>query len=319
MSETQRTPSWTRFQPCVQDGVLETTRPEPRDRYGFLEHRIPIGVAGSDVQNPFRLRPHSVKVTDGNLVLIVLPDLHGRSDLLEAALKHYPADTQFVFLGDAIDRGPDSRGTVRRLMELSDAGRVRLLCGNHEFMLLTAAELTRRADESGDESLRVGAANNFTNWERNGGTTVLLEYGGFDAASVPPELLAYFSRLELVYDGPGGYLCSHAAPPAWVKRYGSVEETIVWARPNDGPFPLPPGTHRSVHGHTPLKYPTWVGQHLYLDLGAFLTGSLCTFDLESDEAIVLQGPGTVELERLSELQSQQSDLIRPQPFTQLQV
>jgi serine/threonine protein phosphatase 1 len=266
-------------------------------------------------EKPTLRRAHSVKVAGGNLVLIVLPDLHGRSDLLEAALKHYPADTQFVFLGDAIDRGPDSRGTVRRLMELSDAGRIRLLCGNHEFMLLSAAELTRRAAESGDESLRVVASDHFINWERNGGTTVLAEFGGFDAASVPPELLEYFSRLELVYDGPAGYLCSHAAPPAWVSRYGSVEETIVWARPNDGPFPLPPGMHRSVHGHTPLKYPTWVGQHLYLDLGAFLTGALCTFDLETHEIIVLQGSGTVDLERLSELQSQQPDLIRPHPFT----
>ena len=271
------------------------------------------------VQKPYRQKKHSVKVAVGNLVLIVIPDLHGRSDLLDAALKHYPADTQFVFLGDAIDRGPDSRGTVRRLVELSDAGRITLLCGNHEFMLLSAAELEKRGKESGDESLLEAALNSFTNWERNGGTTVLAEFGGFDSKSVPAELLEYFSRLELVYDGPGGYLCSHAAPPAWVKRYGSVEETIVWARPNDGPFPLPPGTHRSVHGHTPLKYPTWVGQHLYLDLGAFLTGALCTFNLESYETIVLEGEGTVELERLSELQSQQSDLIRAHPFTRVQL
>jgi serine/threonine protein phosphatase 1 len=248
-------------------------------------------------------------------VLIVLPDLHGRSDLLTAAIAHYPADTHFVFLGDAIDRGPDSRGTVRRLMELSDAGRITLLCGNHELMLLKAADLTRRAQESGDDALFVEALNSFANWERNGGTTVLAEFSGFDAGSVPPELLEYFSRLELVYDGPGGYLCSHAAPPAWIKRYGSVEETIVWARPSDGPFPLPSGTLRSVHGHTPLKHPTWVGQHLYLDLGAFLTGALCTFDLESYETLVLKGEGTVELERLSELQSQMPDLIHPHPFT----
>ena len=47
-------------------------------------------------------------------------------------LKHYDGQSKVVFLGDAIDRGPDSYGVVKKLLEL-DA-----LCilGNHEFMSL---------------------------------------------------------------------------------------------------------------------------------------------------------------------------------------
>jgi serine/threonine protein phosphatase 1 len=252
-------------------------------------------------------------------VLIVLPDLHGRSDLLKAAIQHYPQDTQFVFLGDGIDRGPDSRGTVRQLVDLHDVGRMRLLCGNHEWMLLTAAEFERQAQETGDEAYRQAALERFANWERNGGTSVQEEFGGFGPDAVPTELLEYFSRLQLLFDGPGGVLCSHAAPPALVQRYGSVEETMLWARPNDGPFPLLPEVAASVHGHTPLAQPTWVGQHLYLDLGAFLTGALGAFDLESLEMIVFQGQGSVAREHLPELHSSQSNLIRTQAYTVIEV
>jgi serine/threonine protein phosphatase 1 len=252
-------------------------------------------------------------------MLIVFPDLHGRSDLLKAAIQHYPQDTQFVFLGDAIDRGPDSKGTVQQLVELHDAGRMTLLCGNHEWMLLTAAEFARQAQETGDEAYHQAALERFANWERNGGTSVQEEFGGFNPDTVPTELLEYFSRLQLLFDGPGGVLCSHAAPPALVQRYGSVEETMLWARPNDGPFALPSEVTVSVHGHTPLAQPTWVGQHLYLDLGAFLTGALSAFDLESLEMIVFQGQGSVPREHLPELRSGQSNLIRTQTCTVVEV
>ena len=47
--------------------------------------------------------------------VIVLPDLHGRCDLLDAAVQQFP-EAHFVQLGDAIDRGPQSIPAVERLL-----------------------------------------------------------------------------------------------------------------------------------------------------------------------------------------------------------
>ena len=80
-------------------------------------------------------------------MLIVLPDLHGRADLLEATVKYYPPDTNYVFLGDAIDRGPDSKGCIRQLIELHDAGRCVLIRGNHEVMVESAAHHEARSTD----------------------------------------------------------------------------------------------------------------------------------------------------------------------------
>ncbi|SFK46524.1 metallophosphoesterase [Succinivibrio dextrinosolvens] len=64
--------------------------------------------------------------------LFVMTDLHGCSQAMSRLLKHYDGSSKVVFLGDAIDRGPDSYGVVKKLLEL-DA-----LCilGNHEYISL---------------------------------------------------------------------------------------------------------------------------------------------------------------------------------------
>src|SRR3712207_4503161 len=86
-------------------------------------------------------------IPDGQRVYAI-GDIHGRSDLLETLLAKIEeddadrgeADTLLVFLGDLVDRGPDSRGVVERLLNLQ-GGRYRtsFLRGNHEEVLLRAA------------------------------------------------------------------------------------------------------------------------------------------------------------------------------------
>src|SRR5262249_28752546 len=67
----------------------------------------------------------------------VVGDIHGDLGALDRLLERLPApdarDT-LVFLGDYVDRGPDSRGVIERVRELSSNGpaRVVALRGNHE-------------------------------------------------------------------------------------------------------------------------------------------------------------------------------------------
>jgi serine/threonine protein phosphatase 1 len=249
---------------------------------------------------------------------ITLADLHGRSDLLEAAVARFPNDAHFVFLGDGIDRGPDSRGVASALLALCDAGRATLLLGNHEHMLLEAHELHAQWRDGAGNDVRVAARHSFKAWLHNGGRRTMREYGEFDEGSVPPELLEYLNRTVLSYRH-GEVLCSHAAPPVAHPRYRNAKDVALWSRPDDGPFALPEGVRRTVHGHTPLAAPTWVGPHLYSDLGAVFTGALCAVDLDSLEITVLAGKGEMPLGHFPELTSDPPGLVRLADFEVVEV
>jgi hypothetical protein len=68
-------------------------------------------------------------------------DVHGWSDRLAAVLRQVPGP--LVFMGDLIDRGPDSRGVLGRVRDLCVGGRARCLLGNHEYAMLRAIGVPR--------------------------------------------------------------------------------------------------------------------------------------------------------------------------------
>ena len=243
-------------------------------------------------------------------MILALADLHGRADLLEGVIAHVPDDTRFVFLGDAIDRGPRNRDTIQLLGKLADEGRMVLLKGNHEDMVESVdATYDRFALEEDPQQKRVrqsDALDALQNWVLNGGDSVILEYGGWDSGGpadafgpwgLPPELLEYAKRCVLEHR-EHGILCAHAAPPVLLKGHRSLEECMVWARPEEGPFPLPEGLRLSLHGHTPIRAPMKLGQNVFVDLGAVWTGHLCAYNLETDEITVYKGSGLTPLESL---------------------
>ncbi|WP_370073216.1 metallophosphoesterase [Novosphingobium sp. THN1] len=96
-------------------------------------------------------------------------DIHGRLDLFEQLLARIDADdasrgaadTTLILLGDLVDRGPDSRGVIERAMQLMATGKVRILAGNHEEMMLGSLR-----DE---ETMR--------HFLRHGGRETLFSYG----------------------------------------------------------------------------------------------------------------------------------------------
>ncbi len=249
-------------------------------------------------------------------MILALADLHGRADLLEGLLEAVPADTKFVFLGDAFDRGHRNRDTIRLLGKLADEGRMTLLRGNHEAMVMEVDEVYDRFQREKNDLRQYDARVALENWIQNGGDTVILEYGGWDSGGepdafglwgLPPELLNYCQRTQFTYRHDGGekgdILCVHAAPPTPLKGYRSQDDSMVWARPEEGPFPVPEGVLLSVHGHTPISFPTRIGQNVFCDLGAKWTGCLCAFDLDTLEITVFKGLGEDKLEKLPILEA----------------
>ena len=71
---------------------------------------------------------------------IAITDIHGELRKLESVLSQIDTrpDDIFVFMGDYIDRGPDSRGVVERVLQQSETNQCIYLIGSHEYALMHA-------------------------------------------------------------------------------------------------------------------------------------------------------------------------------------
>src|SRR5436309_2916152 len=101
-------------------------------------------------------------------------DIHGSLEKLRSLLALCERDAdgaamRFAFVGDYIDRGPDSRGVIECLMALQTQHDVVALMGNHEAMALAAIE----------NSLDVGT------WLREGGDATLRSFGVANPYQLP--------------------------------------------------------------------------------------------------------------------------------------
>ena len=115
-------------------------------------------------------------MTEGRTIAV--GDVHGCSAALAALVRAFDptALDTLVFLGDYIDRGPDSRGVLDRLIDLGRRCRLVPLLGNHDQMLL---------------DVRLGKYP--ISWLLDiGGTTTLDSYGpGRDLDLIPGEHYEY--------------------------------------------------------------------------------------------------------------------------------
>ena len=66
-------------------------------------------------------------------------DLQGCLESLNNLLIKLPEDCRLLFIGDLVNRGPQSLATLRRVKELAESGRARVVLGNHDLHLLACA------------------------------------------------------------------------------------------------------------------------------------------------------------------------------------
>ena len=63
-------------------------------------------------------------------------DVQGCAPSLNALVKKLPKQSKMIFLGDLVNRGPDSLGALRKLKSLQESGRAECILGNHDLHLL---------------------------------------------------------------------------------------------------------------------------------------------------------------------------------------
>lgn len=206
-----------------------------------------------------------------------IPDIHGRFDLLEAALEQIVLHSAgrpstIVTLGDYVDRGPNSRAVIERLMTWqSDTLHLVALKGNHEAMMWETcnnlAELSW--------------------WTKNGGDQTLASYDvnqtlvASSVSVVPRTHLDWLAGLALMHVDQHRVFV-HAAVDPKIPLDRQSEQTLLWKRyPAD--FALGHGNRHVVHGHhADRKAPLITKGKTNLDGLAWKTGRLVIGVFEDD-------------------------------------
>ena len=253
-------------------------------------------------------------------------DIHGRSDLLQALLDEAASEPKrrerrvIVFLGDLVDRGPDSLGAIDLTIgagERIHADDAIALMGNHEAMMRLVLD-SRTPGEDAIDALAT--------WLHNGGAATIRQFAGLDAppddveellahirAALPVRVLRWLESLRphwrsqdllFVHAGvnPDIALDGFLETP-WNEPLAELEEDHHWAWVR-WPFleasPGPGGFSGLfvVHGHTPndaRPKPSHADQirrfRLNLDAGSGLTGQAKMAVIRGDQATVLTALG----------------------------
>lgn len=220
----------------------------------------------------------------------VVGDIHGRLDLLDRLIESIHAEIErdrpqkvvLVFVGDLIDRGPDSAGVVERLRKYRHPGvRLVVLLGNHEEVLLRILE--------GDSSL-------VESWLEFGGAECLQSYGvdpfkiqamepraalQLIVKAVPQSHTRFLSECADTFRF-GDYLVVHAGIRPGIAVDQQLQSDMRWIRE---PFLGDDSDHGFVvvHGHTIRPEVEVRANRIGIDTGAYASGRLTALAIEGAE------------------------------------
>jgi serine/threonine protein phosphatase 1 len=221
-----------------------------------------------------------------NVRAYAVGDVHGCVSLLEQALLFIEKDLAEnpvpravrVFVGDYIDRGPDSAKVVDLLIKYSEVNECIFLKGNHETYLM---QFLKRPD-------------NLSDWQSVGGMTTLSSYGvNFSLLhdsratqfafrrEIPKDHLRFYHQLRPCFE-LGDFFFVHAGIRPGIDMSRQQEEDMLSIREE---FLESDMTFEKiiVHGHTPVLTPDVRANRINIDTGAYATGKLTCLIIESDQ------------------------------------
>jgi len=219
---------------------------------------------------------------------LAIGDIHGCLPQLTALLQSIAPTSgdHIVFLGDYIDRGPDSAGVINAVLNLSQTLRVTALKGNHEQMML-------EAHTSPDK---------FSDWLESGGDATLRSYGSTNATldDVPGDHWNFLKGQLIDYLEIETHIFVHANAYPDMAMNEQPDYMLRW-EPCDNIVP-----HQSgkviVCGHTPQKSgrPLNKGFALCLDTNACRGGLLTCLDVVSGRIWQANANARIEKYHLSD-------------------
>lgn len=214
-----------------------------------------------------------------------LDALHGRI-AADAAVRRQGRAVTLVYVGDYVDRGPDSAGVIDRLLApapISDAARI-FLRGNHEDAMLAFL-----ADpETGAEWLDYGGLETLGSYgvSPSGGPMWRQKLSEGLAARLPLAHKQFFQGLRDRW-AQGGYGFVHAGIRPGVPWEAQKTDDLLWIRE---PFLSSRSRfdRKIVHGHTITDRPDVRPNRIGIDTGAFDTGVLTALVIDGETETFLQ-------------------------------
>jgi len=232
--------------------------------------------------------------TDSGERIYAIGDIHGRYDLLRRLLDRVgehssalpeSASLHLLFLGDLVDRGPESAKVVELLQDLEQrTDQVIVLMGNHEEAMVRSLE--------GDTTL-------LQRWLAVGGAETVESYGlrlpeprddlrqylRYLQASLPAQQIKWLRGLPLTAQS-GDYFFCHAGIRPGVALGRQSRDDLLWIRDD---FVDDESDHGAVivHGHTIEKTVTLRDNRIGIDTGAYCHGVLTALYLEDDRQEIL--------------------------------
>lgn len=235
-------------------------------------------------------------------LLYAIGDVHGRIDLLMPLVDRVFQDAvaemtedgvpaELVFVGDVIDRGPDSRSVVELLATILDWPEIEpiFLVGNHELMLLQF----------------LNDPVNGRRWLRHGGYETLVSYGlnrigdmgdpdqlHRIADDLRGEMGSHLSFVENLrpWHLNGNVLLTHAGADPLLPPSQQPIEALVWGTPDFLKTRREDGLW-VVHGHNVVETPTVRHGRIPIDTGAYKTGRLTALKIKGEEVSFLTETG----------------------------
>ncbi len=225
--------------------------------------------------------------------IYAIGDIHGRADLLEQLLTAVWDDmaktedgrtARILFLGDLIDRGPDSKTVLSLVVDLTRTQNAICLLGNHEQLLMSAL--------MGDKPALKG-------WLKLGGWETLKSYSDKKrkkkesdvdyamrlAEAIPKAHIEFLESLPTSYRS-GTYFFAHAGVRPGVKLKKQDPHDLVWIRK---PFLDTQADFGAivVHGHSIVDNVTFFNNRIAVDTQAWKSGKLSCVRLSGEGCTIM--------------------------------
>ncbi len=182
----------------------------------------------------------------------VIPDIHGCAETLKTLIEYQikpNKNDHLIFLGDYIDRGPDSKGVIDYIMGLQKNDyNITVLKGNHEDYLVRAWE----SDKEKKGFLGINFKSSVQKeWEKHGGKETLKSFGVNRVKDIPEKYIEWMKNLDY-YVVLDEYVVVHAGLN--FNREDPFEDkwSMLWSRD----YKIEPekiGHRRIIHGHVPVN------------------------------------------------------------------
>jgi serine/threonine protein phosphatase 1 len=202
-------------------------------------------------------------------MIYVIGDIHGCLEPLQRLIAQLPLSEsdEVIFLGDYIDRGPNSRGVIDYLLTLQ--GRYTFLMGNHERMFLDFLQGKERAL-----------------FMYNGGAATLESYGGF--SRIPAAHLAFLDRLRPYHETEDAFFV-HAGIRPEIPLQLQDPNDLLWIREE---FYAYPGRYPKtvIFGHTPMREVLMDEDRIGIDTACVYGNKLTCLILPSRDVIQVHNP-----------------------------